>query len=463
MTESRSKWIRTERPFPLPSYVKEALLKLNEAGHVAYVVGGSVRDFLLGLESKDHDIATSAHPDELSELFPNSIEVGKAFGVLKIPVEGSNQILEIASFRKDIDYKDYRHPEKILLATPEEDALRRDFTVNAFFYDSKTSRILDCVGGMEDLRKKIIRAIGNPEDRFREDALRLIRAVRFVTQLGFDLDPDTFMALKTRAKLITKVSQERIRDELSLMWSGAHPADSLSLLSKSGLLGYVLPEVEDLKIIPKATARKSRIEAEVDTWTHTLKIVDMIARQNLHLDRSQKSILVWAAVLHETGKAKLYRASRVRNFNGHEVEGAKLAKNVGDRLRLPRQDVNRVVAIIENHLHFGDVFKMRESTLQRFIGQSYFENLLAFHRADATITDGNLAYYEFCVSRLKDVQASAATRAYKLIDGNDLIQLGLNPGRGFSEILRVVEDLAMENKLHSKEEALEYIVKNFVK
>jgi poly(A) polymerase len=441
----------------LPAYVKEALSKLDEAGHVAYVVGGSVRDFLLNKEPKDHDIATDATPDELSELFPNSIEVGKAFGVLKIPVKDSHLILEIATFRKDLDYKDHRHPEGVELSTPEEDAVRRDFTVNALFYDFKTSRILDCVNGIEDLQKKIIRSIGDPQERFREDALRLIRAIRFAIQLGFEIHPETLSAIKEKAKLISKISYERIRDEIHQMWIGPNPAGALNLLSKCGLLSLILPEVEDLKQIPKATARKSRTEAELDTWTHTLKIVDTIAKQN----PSRSPALVWAGVLHETGKAKLYRLNKGRSFNGHEIEGAKIAKSVGDRFKLTKNESHQIVAIIENHLHFRDVFKMRESTLQRFVTQPYFETLLAFHKADATITDGNLANYEFCASKLKDLGSKG--QSFKLIDGNDLIQLGLSPGKEFSEIIRKIEDLAMENLIKTKEEALEYVIKNFVK
>jgi poly(A) polymerase len=433
------------------------LSQLDEAGHVAYVVGGSVRDFLLGKEPKDHDIATTATPDELSEIFPNSIEIGKAFGVLKIPVKDSKQILEIATFRKDLEYKDHRHPEGVELSTPEEDAKRRDFSVNALFYDSKTAKILDCVDGIEDLQKKIIRAIGIPQERFREDALRLIRAIRFAVQLGFEIHPETLVAIKEKAKLISKISYERIRDEIHLMFTGPNPAGALSLLSKCGLLSSILPEVEELKQIPKAMARKSRTEAEVDTWTHTLKIIEMIAKQN----PSRSPVLVWAAVLHETGKARLYRLNKGRTFNGHEIEGAKTAKSVGDRFKLTKNEIHQIVAMIENHLHFRDVFKMRESTLQRFVSQPFFETLLAFHRADATITDGNLANYEFCSSKLRDLNSK--DKSFKLLDGNDLIQLGLSPGKEFSEIIRVIEDLAMENKLTTKEEALEYVIKNFVK
>jgi poly(A) polymerase len=439
-TESPSKWIRIERPLPLPSYVKEAVQLLNDAGHVAYIVGGSVRDFLLGNESKDHDVATSASPDELCELFPRAVTVGKAFGVIKVPINVSDTdapvLLEIATFREDLEYQNHRHPKGVRFSGPIEDALRRDFTINGLFYDPKTSRILDTVQGMQDLKEGVIRAIGDPSIRFKEDALRLLRAVRFAARLGFGIEPDTVLAIQERAKLITKVSSERIRDELTLMWTGPRPAEALEMLSHLGLLVQVLPEIEALKSAP------------LSTWVHMVKAMRTLAAQN----PKRSATLTWATLLLEVARAP-----------ANTVPGGQLAREIATRFKMPGDEVERIGKLVEEYGKFRDVFKMRESTLQRFLRESGFEEMLALHKIEALVADGNLAYYEFCHSRYETLRSSPLADAHKLVDGKDLIQLGLSPGPEFSEILRVIEDLAMEKRLGSKDEALEYVVKNFVK
>ena len=442
-TASSSKWIRTERPLTLPAYVKEAVHALGEAGHIAYIVGGSIRDFLLGHESKDHDIATSASPDELCELFPRAVTVGKAFGVIKVPVNAPERdapvLMEIATFREDLEYVNHRHPKGVKFSGPEEDARRRDFTINALFYDPKTSRILDTTGGLQDLRDGIIRAIGNPSERFREDALRLLRAVRFTARLGFVIEHETAKAIHARARLISKVSAERVRDELTLMWCGPRPAEALEALSHFGLLGQVLPELEALKSQPGTPS----------PWTKTVKALSVMAAQNTHLSPT----LAWATLLAETTGA-----------HGDALQGAATARAVATRLKMSREEIDRIGSLIESQPKFRDAFKMRESTLQRFVREPGFEELLALHRVDATITDGNLACYEFCRTRWLEVVELGRKdegETARLLDGKDLIQLGLRRGPEFSEILRVVEDLALEKRLHSKEEALEYVVRNF--
>jgi poly(A) polymerase len=436
--------------------VREALQRLDDAGHIAYVVGGSVRDFLLSHETKDHDIATSAAPDEIHRLFPESVTVGKQFGVLKVPVGEGKPMLEIASFRKDLDYKDHRRPAGILIAGPAEDAKRRDFSINALFFDPKTSRILDTVEGVEDLRRRVIRAIGDPPERFREDALRLLRAVRFATRLGFKLDPDTAEAIRSRARLIAKVSSERIRDELTAMWTGPAPADAVRYLSELGLLPHVLPELEALRGLKQPVTYGE--EKPGDVLKHTLRVLDALVRQN----RARGPALAWAALLHDIGKPAAAKRSGGRNFNGHEIDGAALARRVGARLKMPGDQIDTIAALVEDHLKFKDVFQMREATLQRLIRRPHFEALLALHRADATAGDGNLVYYEFCSSRLQELQRTPADADIKLVTGEDLIQLGLQPGPRFSEILRTIEDLAMEKRLRTKEQALEYVIKHFV-
>lgn len=405
-------------------------------------MGGCVRDFLLGRAVKDYDIATSASPDEICSLFPDAVTVGKAFGVLKVPVRGAQQLLEIATFREDLDYRDHRHPRSVRFAGPVEDARRRDFTINALYFDPKTSRILDSVGAVEDLGHQIIRAIGDPSERFREDALRLLRAVRFTTRLDFSLDPATAEAIRARAKLVSKVSAERVRDELNLMWAGPRPADSLEMLSSLGLLEQILPEVQALRHSSEA-------------WKQLLRAVEILARQN----PQRGAALVWAAILLHAAR---HAAAPGKRPSGKGPE-TPLAERVGTRLRLPRAEIDCVNQLLEEHLRFREVFKMRESTLQRFIREPHFEALLALHRAEATATDGNLAFYEFCASRLDQLRQSSLLGAPKLLDGKDLIQLGFKPGPEFTEILRTVEDLALERQIHTKEEALEYVVKHFVR
>lgn len=437
--------------------MKEALQRLYESGHVAYVVGGCVRDFLLGKESKDYDIATDADPDEICQLFPHSITVGKAFGVIKVPTESDPPLLEIATFRQDMGYEDHRHPRRVAFSDAYQDAMRRDFTINALFYDPKTLKILDACGGIEDLENKVIRAIGNPHERFGEDALRLLRAVRFQTRFGFSLHPDTAQAIRDKARLITKVSAERIRDELTLMWTGQQPAQALAALSELGLLSLILPEVEALKGMAQIPSIYH--DRESDVWAHLLKTLEILVQKK----SVRNSTLSWAAVLHEVGKPIASLLNSGKNFNGHEIEGAKLAKEICQRLKMARSECDRIAAMLGDHLKFREVFQMRESTLQRFIRHEYFEDLLSFHEADAAASDGNLAYSEFCFSRLEALKKEPSNGIVKLVDGKDLIQLGFQPGPEFSEILNVIEDLSLEKKLHSKEEALEYVIRNFVK
>lgn len=462
-TATHWKWIRIKQPFPLPPAVKEALQKLDESGHVAYVVGGSVRDFLLRRESKDHDIATDAGPEELCSIFPKAITVGKAFGVIKVPFTGGKaggktEIVEIATFREDLAYKDHRRPESVRFAGPLEDATRRDFTVNALYYDPKTSRILDPTGGFEDLRTCVLRAIGKPDERFREDALRLLRAARFAAGLGFRLEPATAAAARARARLISHVSGERIRDELTLMLRGARPADALETLSSLGLLKLVLPEVEALKSVRQAPTYSAG-RSGLDVFQSTLETLRSLAAR-----RPERSVaLAWAALLYDVGKPVAFSRNEGRNFNGHELDGSRIARSIALRLKMARAEMEPLAAMMEDLIKFRDVFKMREATLERFVRLPYFEELLALHQAQAITLDGNLAYHEFCAFKLAELRRASNLAPPRLIDGKDLIQLGLRPGPEFSEILRVVEDLALEKKLATKEQALEYVISRFVK
>ncbi len=455
-TANPSKWIRIDRPFPLPAYVKEALARLDDAGHLAYVVGGSVRDCILGSVPKDHDVATSAEPDEICRLFPEGLTVGKAFGVIKVPVQ-SGEMLEIATFRKDLQYNDHRHPEGILFAGPAEDASRRDFTVNALFYDPKTQRVLDAVGGLEDLKSKLLRAIGSPSERFREDALRLLRLVRFMGQLGFRIDDETERAAISRAKLIGRVSPERSREELEHMLCGPSPGVCIRKLSDYGLLAVILPEVEGLKDVQQPSVLNPE-GMEKNIFLQTIRVLDCLRRTEKVISPE----LGWAALLSGTGKAAAAKRSGGKNFNGFEKDSAEIAQKVCHRFKLSGRQTDAVVSAIGGQLKFKEVFQMREATLQRFLAEPWFEDRLALHRADALASDGNLAFYEFCRTRREELAKTPLLDMAKIVTGEDLIQLGFKPGPLFTRILRAVEDQILERKIQTKDQALEFVVKNFV-
>ena len=446
------KWIRIDRPFKIPNDVKKALHQLSESGYVAYIVGGSVRDFLLGVEPKDHDIVTNATPDQLCELFPNALEVGKEFGVIKVPTQ--TEILEIATFRKDLEYEDSRHPVGVVFAGPLEDSLRRDFTVNGLFYDPKTQRILDVVDGIADLDKKIIRSIGDATKRFDEDALRLLRAIRFSTTLDFFLEGRTAQAIEKKAKKIKKVSSERVKEELSHMLMGPRPSVALKQLSNLKLIKEIIPELENLKNM----SYHEDINPQLHPWMQTLKVLENLNKEK----RSFSETLCWAALLNNVGKPIAYEKNTHKNFNDFEREGAVLVKKICQKLKFSKSQTETISILVLEQLKFDEVFRMREATLVRWICQPHFEELLEIHRATALVTHGNLASYDFCLTRLKELQETSDRNFYKILNGNDLIQLGLKPGPRFSRILKTVEDLAIEKKIKTKEEALEFILNNFV-
>jgi poly(A) polymerase len=378
-----------------------------------------VRDVLLGLPTKDFDLATDASPEEVEALFPNAIGVGKAFGVMKVPFGEGAEIVEIATFREDAEYTDYRHPKSVRFAGPEEDAGRRDFTINGLFYDPKTRRVLDCVGGFSDLQAKRIRAIGDPAARMREDALRVLRGVRFAVRFGFRIEEATWRALLENARFTRKVSAERIRDELSRMLRGPRPQDAVAMLRELGIASLWIPEI-----------------AKVKGAVFTALADDPAPRS---------SALVFAAALSEAG--------------GEEPE--KSLQSACDRLRLSGEEKKRVIELVLGLPKFHHAFQMREATLRRWVLEPYFDELLQLHRAVARATDGNLMAYRFLKKLREEATLGPATE--KLLTGGDLVTLGFSPGPRFSDILRVVDDLQLEKKIRSKDEALEYVVKHFVR
>ncbi len=457
---SNSKSIRIDRAFLVPDDVREALLTLHSRGYVAYLVGGCVRDFLLGRPTKDYDIATNAHPDEIVKYFPNAIDVGRAFGVIKVPRAGQTD-LEIATFREDLDYQDHRHPQSVRFAGPAEDATRRDFTINALYYDIKSSRIYDFFDGVADLKARVLRAIGNPAERFHEDALRLVRAVRFASVLpGFEIAPETLSAIREKSALIIHVSKERVRAELSAILLGANPGMGFRLLDELGLLEEMIPELARLKTVEQSPlyrleVRLGDISRQLSVWDHTLRMLDLMAR----LEPARSATLAFAVLFQGLGKGVVWEQNQRQNFNNHEREGSRLAVNLCERFRLSTVETEDVGLILENQLKAREVFQMRDAVLERWVRERYFPDFLRFHRIDALTSDGNLAFFDYCMSRLE----LRLVDIPKLVDGKDLISLGFAPGPEFSRILTTVEDLALEGRLRDKNEALEYIVRNFVR
>jgi tRNA nucleotidyltransferase/poly(A) polymerase len=418
--------------------------RLQENGFNALFAGGCVRDALRGRASKDIDIATSATPAEMQRLFQKTIPVGVQFGVVRVLQNGSE--FELATFRSDGQYLDGRRPVAVRFATPEEDAQRRDFTVNGMFYDPVDDRILDFVGGQADLEQGIIRAIGVAEKRLQEDRLRLLRAIRFAVSLDFEIDPLTWKAVQTHAPEIAQVSPERIREELVKTFANPNRVRALDLLEASGLLQIILPEVSALK----GCEQPAEFHPEGDVFVHTRKMLGL-------LPADASPILVLAVLLHDIGKppTQSFNAqdNRIR-FNGHDRVGAEMTENVLTRLRFSRAEIDAVVEAVRNHMVFKDVLQMRPSRLRRFMARDTFPLELELHRIDCVSSHGSVENYDF----LKQKAAELATEPLippRLLTGQDLIALGLKPGPAFGRILEAVQTAQLENEITTREEALE--------
>ena len=370
---------------------------LRQQGFQAYLVGGCVRDLLLKREPKDYDVATNATPDQVMTIFPETYAVGAQFGVVLVPspdephVDGEAAAspvhpVEVATFRSDIGYSDGRHPDEVRFSQdPREDVARRDFTINGLLLDPVRGELLDFVGGRKDLESGIIRTIGDPEDRFGEDKLRMLRAVRFAARFDYTIEPATFAAVQQLAHEIHLVSRERVRDELTRMLTEAHPRRAFELLDESGLLQDVLPEISAMK----GVEQPPEFHPEGDVFVHTLLLLD-------HLPQSCPPALAWGAVLHDVGKPATFRraSDRIR-FDNHVEVGVTMAQEICSRLRFSNDDTAQILALVDNHMRFGHVSRMKESTLKRFMRMPAFDQHLALHRADSLASHGNLATYEF--------------------------------------------------------------------
>ena len=424
--------------------------RLREHGHVAYFAGGCVRDMVRGLTPKDYDIVTTARPEEVQRLFPKTFAVGAHFGVI-IVVENGFQF-EVATFRSDDVYLDGRHPSAVRFASPEEDAQRRDFTINGMFYDPVAEKVIDFVGGRADIEAKLVRAIGNPAQRFAEDRLRMLRAVRFATVLGYQIDPKTWEALVASAASINQISAERIRDELVRIFLSPNRVRGWDLLDASGLMRAVLPELEAMK----GVAQPQQFHPEGDVFVHTRLMLELLP-ENVSVP------LVFAVLFHDVAKpvtARVDETGRIR-FNEHDRIGAEMTEAIMRRLRFSGAEIEATVEMVRHHMVFKDAPKMRVAKLKRFMARPTFDDELELHRVDCQSSHRNLDNYEFLL-RKREEFASEPILPPPLVRGHDLIALGLQPGPKFREILEAVETRQLEGALRTRDEALEWIKREYL-
>lgn len=418
--------------------------RLHRAGFKAYLAGGCVRDRLLGLEAQDYDIATDARPDVVGRIFAHTIAVGARFGVV-IVVAGDDHF-EVATFRADAPYLDGRRPSAVRFGTIEEDARRRDFTIGGMYLDLETGRIIDLVGGRRDLRAGIIRAIGDPRERFEEDRLRLLRAIRFAARLGFTIEPATFAAIADTAAKIISVSAERIGEELVMILSEGGAAHGLDLMLESGLLDALMPEMVRLL----GCEQPANFHPEGDVYAHTRLMLSM-------LEAGSSETLAFGVLMHDIAKPQCRSIADGRAiFYGHTERGAEMAAEILARLRRSRFVQDRVAYLVGNHLRLAMAPRMRPSTLKRMLAEDGFAELLELARLDALASSGYLGFYHFCAQALQTIGA-AELRPIRLIGGDDLISLGLKPGPLFKTILREIEELQLDGALATRESALDYV------
>jgi poly(A) polymerase len=422
--------------------------KLRASEHDALLVGGCVRDLLLGREPSDYDVATDATPDEVITMFPQSIAVGAQFGVILVPRDGFK--VEVATFRADVGYSDGRHPDSVVYAdTPQEDVQRRDFTINGLLMRHDSGEVLDYVGGQADLRAGVIRAIGEPDRRFHEDKLRLLRAVRFAARFGFEIEPATLEGIRRHAREITQVSAERVREELTKLLTEGAARRGFELLDDTDLLQAILPEVAAFK----GVEQPPQFHPEGDVWIHTRLMIEQ-------LPAGVSPTLAWGVLLHDVGKPATFRSAeetgdRIR-FDGHVDVGVRLTQDITRRLRFSNEDSEQIVALVANHMRFKDVEHMRPSTLKRFVRLPRFEEHLELHRLDCLSSHRRLESYGF-VRRTLAETSPEQIRPVRLLTGDDLLEMGYEPGPLFREILNAVEDAQLEGQIKSKEEAREYV------
>lgn len=425
-------------------------LRLRAAGHTALLAGGCVRDLLLQREPKDFDVATDASPEVVQKLFRRTIPVGAQFGVVLVTDFGP--AIEVATFREEEAYLDGRRPSRVRLATPEVDAQRRDFTINGMFLDPETNQVIDFVGGQEDLKCRLVRAIGDPAARIAEDRLRMLRAVRFAAVLGFDIEVSTFEAIRANASSITTIAWERIGDEIVRMLTEGGQGSArraFELLDTSGLLVHVLPELAAMKGVEQPRHH----HPEGDVWTHTLLVIGQLDHASV--------TLALGALLHDVAKPLTQaRHDGKITFYGHCEQGAEMAVAICQRLRRSRETWERVAFLVREHLRHIHAREMRPSTLKRFLAQEGIDELLELVRMDILASNGNLDAWEFCRAKLEEFRKQGQLPP-PLIRGRDLLAAGYRPGPQIGKILRAVRDLQLDGQLHTRDEAFAWVREHY--
>ena len=422
---------------------------LRVYGHIAYFAGGCVRDMVRGLPPKDFDIATGATPDVVQKIFPHTYAVGADFGVVVVVENGLN--FEVATFRADGAYLDHRHPVDVRFSSPEEDAKRRDFTINGMFFDPEKNEVIDYVGGRADIEAKVIRAIGNPRDRFDEDRLRMLRAVRFATVLDYEIDGETWKALTESADAINEISAERIREELVKIFLSPNRVRGWELLDESGLMRVVLPELETMK----GCLQPEQFHPEGDVFQHTRLMLELLP-ENVSVP------LVFAVLLHDVAKpvtATVDETGRIR-FNEHDRIGATMTEAIMERLRFSRAEIDAAVEMVRQHMVFKDVPKMRVAKLKRFMARPTFEEEMELHRVDCASSHKMMDNYEFLLQKREEF-ANEPIIPPPLVRGDDLIAMGMKPGPKFGEILEAVETRQLEGALKDREQALDWVKREY--
>jgi poly(A) polymerase len=450
-------------------HATEIVRTLRGRGFQAYLAGGCVRDLLLGREPADYDVATDALPQQVMSIFPQTFAVGEQFGVVLVPFtkaaragagedahlptfqKGKGDVVEVATFRSDVGYSDGRHPDQVRFSKdPREDVQRRDFTINGMLLDPMTDEVLDFVGGRADLKAGIVRAIGDPKRRFAEDKLRMLRAIRFAARFEYTIDAATFAAIQKLAAGIDQVSRERVREELTRMLTEGHARRAFQLLDESRLLPQVLPEISAMK----GVEQPPQFHPEGDVFVHTLLLLDK-------LPAGCSKTLAWGALLHDVGKPPTFRVApdRIR-FDGHVEVGVKMAAEICRRLRFSGDETEQILALVDNHMRFADVQRMKESTLKKFLRLPGFDEHLELHRIDCLSSHGQLGSYDYAREQLRSLPPEAI-RPAPLITGRDLIAAGYEPGPRFKEVLTAVEDAQLEGRLASRDAAMEYVRREF--
>jgi tRNA nucleotidyltransferase/poly(A) polymerase len=435
-------------------FAEQICRTLRSKGYRAFLVGGCVRDILLGREPADYDVSTDATPDQVEAIFPGSLTVGAKFGVVIVTGEaasssgGTQQQVEVATFRSDMGYSDGRHPDRVEYAkSPEDDVKRRDFTINGMLLDPATNEVLDFVGGREDLRAGIVRAIGDSETRFREDKLRMVRAVRFAARFGYSIEAKTMQAIQKLAPEIPQVSMERLRDELTKILTEGAARPGFESLDQTGLLVCLLPEIARMK----GVEQPPQFHPEGDVWVHTLMMLD-------GLDAGSSPTLAWGVLLHDVGKPPTFTPpsgpnGRIR-FDRHVEVGVKMAEEICRRFRFSNENTEQILALVANHMRFKDVPKMKPATLKRFVRIEKFDEHLELHRLDSLSSHGKLDNHDFALRFVADTPPDQV-RPRRLLTGDDLIALGLKPGPAFKAILFGVEEAQLDGSIASREDAIQ--------